>query len=420
MNRTIVAVLASLMLAAPLAAFAQLPDGIQSDLGPAVPNMKVRPGYRVTWAIPPKNVKGLRDARFLQFSGDGKTLYLSQRRDGSILAFRNPDADGVYQDVTTFVKDKKTAQGMHFYDGWLYYQVPAEGSLYKANDPEGDGVANEVIEVLPPGTLPKPGGHPYNAVLVTGKEIYVSASDPKNMTEELDSDTKKIYVFDMDGKNKRVFAGGVRNNEKLRFRPGTTEIWGFDNGTDHFGKSFGDEPAKNQPITDLIPPEELNHYVQDGFYGHPYLVGPRIPRPEFKDRSDLIELANRTIPPALNLPAHWACLGFTFIEKDQFGADHVGDIFVAAHGSWNSLKPVGACVERVFFDKLTGRPYGHHTIIDGFNVGSNGENARRWVRPVDLVEAPDGTLLFTSDDPISGIFRISKSKQPVADAAQQR
>jgi glucose/arabinose dehydrogenase len=397
---------------APLAAFAQLPDGLKSDLGPGVPNMKVRPGYRVTWAINPKNVKGLRDARFMQFSGDGKTLFLSQRRDGSILAFRNPDADGVYQHVTTFVKDKKTAQGMHWYDGWLYYQVPAEGSLYRANDPNGDGIADKVETILEPGTLPKPGGHPYNAVLVTGKEIYVSASDPKNMTEELDSDTKKIYVFDMDGKNKRVFASGVRNNEKLRFRPGTTEIWGFDNGNDNFGKEYGDQPAKDQPITDWLPPEELNHYVQDGFYGHPYLVGPRIPRPEFAKRPDIIELANKTTPPALNLPAHWACLGFTFIEKDHFGADHVGDIFVAAHGSWNSLKQVGACVERVFFDKLTGKPIGHHTIVDGFNARPDGVGSgQRWARPVDLVEAPDGTILFTSDDPISGIFRISKSTQ---------
>ncbi|MGB7158687.1 MAG: hypothetical protein WBD40_11510 [Tepidisphaeraceae bacterium] len=402
-TRVTFALIASLLLI-PSVSRAQLPDGLKSDLGPGVPNMKVRPGYRVTRAIPEK-VKGIRDARFMQFSGDGKTLYLSQRRDGSILAFRDPDAEGVYQTVTTFVKDKKTAQGMHFYDGWLYYQVPAEGSLYRANDPEGDGIANEVVEVLPPGTLPKPGGHPYNAVLVTGKEIYVSASDPQNMTEELESDTKKIYVFDMDGKNKRVFAGGVRNNEKLRFRPGTTEIWGFDNGTDHFGKEYGDQAAQDQPITDLNPPEELNHYVEGGFYGHPYLVGNRVPRPEFIKRPDLIELANKTIPPAWNLHAHWACLGFTFIESDHFGADHKGDIFVASRGSWNSLKPVGSCVERVFFDKLTGKPYGSHTIVDCVTD-------RRWARPIDCVEAPDGTILFSSDEPVSGIFRISRSTTP--------
>jgi glucose/arabinose dehydrogenase len=393
--------------------FAQLPPDLKSDLGPGVPNFRVRPGYRVTRAIPEK-VKELRnrDARFMEFSGDGKTLYLSQRHDGSILAFRDLDADGVYKTVTTFVKDRKSAQGLCWYDGWLYFQVPQEGSLYRANDKNNDGVADEVQTIVPPGTLPKPGGHPYNAVLVTGKEIYISASDSQNMTPELDSPNKKIYVFDMDGKNQRVFATGVRNNEKLRFRPGTTEIWGFDNGNDQFGKPYGDEPAKDQPITDLNPPEELNRYVEGGFYGHPYLVGNRVPRPEFVDRKDLHELADKTIPPEWNLHAHWACLGFTFISKDYFGPDLKGDIFVASHGSWNSLKLVGACVERVMFDKLTGKPCGSITIVD-----CAGEGARRFGRPVDCVEAPDGTILFTSDEPEPGIFRISKSNV-TASAAQ--
>src|SRR5688500_9815117 len=137
-------------------ALAQLPDGVKSDLGPDVPNFKVRPGYRVT-RVSPIKTPGMRDARFMQFSGDGKTLYLSQRRDGSILAFRDPDETGLYKTVTTFVKDKKTAQGMHWHDGWLYYQVPAEGSLYRAKDDNNDGVADGVETILPPGTLPKSG-----------------------------------------------------------------------------------------------------------------------------------------------------------------------------------------------------------------------------------------------------------------------
>jgi hypothetical protein len=33
---------------------------------------------------------------------------------------------------------------------------------------------------------------------------------------------------------------------------------------------------------------------------------------------------------------------------------------------------------------------------------------------VDCVEAPDGTILFSSDDPVSGIFRISKSGESTA------
>ena len=51
-------------------AFAQLPADTQSDLGPGVPAFKVRPGYRVTRALPAK-FPGQRTARFLEFSADG-------------------------------------------------------------------------------------------------------------------------------------------------------------------------------------------------------------------------------------------------------------------------------------------------------------------------------------------------------------
>ena len=70
----------------------------------------------------------------------------------------------------------------------------------------------------------KGGGHPFEGLLVTDTTIYMTCSDPTNMTPELDSPRKTIYAFDADGKNKRVFCHGVRNVEKLRFRPGTTEM----------------------------------------------------------------------------------------------------------------------------------------------------------------------------------------------------
>src|SRR5437870_431826 len=90
---------------------AQLPSDLKnSDLGADMPPFRVRPGYRVTRALPPR-VTGLRDARFLEFSGDGKTLFLSQRREGSVLALRDPDENGVYKTITIFLKDKRTVQG---------------------------------------------------------------------------------------------------------------------------------------------------------------------------------------------------------------------------------------------------------------------------------------------------------------------
>ena len=92
--------------------------------------------------------------------------------------------------------------------------------------------------------------------------------------------------------------------------------------------------------------------------------------------------------------------GFTFLSKDYFPG-HQGDMFVAFHGSWNSTERVGYRIERVLFDSESGRPYGSLRIVsclDGQNVLD---------RPVDCAEAPDGTVLFSSDQS-NRIYRISK------------
>jgi glucose/arabinose dehydrogenase len=60
-------------------------------------------------------------------------------------------------------------------------------------------------------------------------------------------------------------------------------------------------------------------------------------------------------------------------------------------------------VERLLFDDVTGKPYGSQTIVD-----CQGEGRRRHARPVDCAEAPDGTLIFSSDEP-TGLYRLSKS-----------
>jgi glucose/arabinose dehydrogenase len=289
---------------------------------------------------------------------------------------------------------------MDFHAGWLWFTSAKDGSCHKARDNDGDGKADETVTVVKPGGIPAGGGHPYRGILVDDDGFYVTVSDPSNMTAELDTDRKKIYHFNLDGSNRREFASGIRNTEKIQFRPNTREIFGCDHGSDWFGKSYGDT-QRHQPITDLNPPEELNHYIDGGFYGHPYLIGNRVPRPEFASRPDLQELAEKTIPPAFAFPAHWAPNGFTFLSKDYFPSQQ-GDMFVAFHGSWNRSSKGGYCIERVLFDQETGKPYGSLTIVSCL-----GENNRTLGRPVDCAEAPDGTVLFSTDDS-RRIYRISR------------
>ena len=355
-------------------------------LGPGVPAFRVRPGYRVTLVA-----ENIGEVRFLEF-GNNSTLYVSQPRSGAIITLR--ERDGVWTKIADFITEKPTAHGMHFYDGWLWFTQ--SGAVWKARDTDGDGKADELVQVA--ADLPSGGGHWWRSILVTPSGFYTSIGDAENASDPMGTDRQKIWKFNFDGSGKRLFASGLRNTEKLRLRPGTDEVWGSDHGSDMFGGSFG-ETTGNQPITDHIPPEEFNHYVEGGFYGHPFIVGDHLPRQEFRNRPDLLELAAKTIAPAWSLGAHWAVNGWTFIQSEALGLR--GDAVMAAHGSWNSRKKVGYRVERILFDSITGQPMGNQMLVSLLD-----ETGQVLGRPCDVVETPDGSLLF-SDDARGRIYRIT-------------
>lgn len=364
-----------------------MPSRWYSNVGEGTPPFWVRPGYKVT-TVADKLV----NARFMQFDDKGN-LFLSRPNKGDILVLRR-DKDGNYKVASTFVTGHRSVHGLDFKDGWLWFTE--SGAVFKARDTNGDGKADEEVALLK--DLPS-GGHWWRPIFVVDDGFFTGIGDSGNLTESDVPDRQKIWKYSLDGKTRKLWASGIRNTEKLRYRPGTTELYGADHGSDWFGQPLGDKKG-DQPITDWNPPCEFNLYVEGGFYGHPFITGNRVPRIEFQKRPDLIELANKTIPPMWNFGAHWAPNGFSFASKGDFA----GDAIVALHGSWNSLKPVGYRVERVMFDRVTGAPYGAQILVGG--IGQDGNVIGR---PVDVVEEPDGNLLF-SDDETNRIYRISPAK----------
>jgi len=396
-------------------------DSPTASARPAVPappqGITCRPGYTLTVAV-----DDLARARFLEVDPDG-VLYVSRpevppgpgerrSRGGDITRLEDADGDGFYERRTTFVQGPTSLHGLCLAPDesgamWLWYST--SGSIRKARDTSGDGVADENIAVIPDGMLPSGGVHWWRSLLVAHGTIYTSIGDSGNITDETASERQKIWTFDLSGKNKKPFAGGIRNTEKLRLRPGTREVWGLDHGSDWFGRTLDEDPAnpaKGQPITDRYPPEEINHYEEGKFYGHPFIAGEVIPRFEFLDKSDLIELAARNTAPRLSMPAHWAGNGFTFLDpqvvKTSAGkpgampSDHAGDMIACYHGSWNRTQPAGYCVVRVIFDPIEQRPIGYVTLVDGLRRGP-GDRATPVIRPVDAVQVPDGSVLFSCD-----------------------
>ena len=69
---------------------------------------------------------------------------------------------------------------------------------------------------------------------------------------------------------------------------------------------------------------------------------------------------------------------------------------------------MGYQVARVMFDKdskLGGGPCGLQTVVKTL-VKDEGGQWNALARPVDCVQAPDGSVLFSSDVPIGRVYRI--------------
>jgi glucose/arabinose dehydrogenase len=356
----------------------------------------VRDGYQLSVAV-----EGIKMPRFLAMGPDN-TLFVSVPKEGKIVACRDAEGDGTYETQTLFVSGKEPAtilQGMQWHDGWLWFAQL--NSISKARDTNGDGKADEEVQVLGAEQLPtgKRGGHMWRALLIHGGRIYTSVGDQTNATDEPAdaSERRKIWSFALDGSDKKLFASGLRNTEKLAIRPGTDEIWGVDHDIDLMAAKLEGDKKFGQPITDHNPPAELNHYVEGAFYGHPWLVGKNQPNLNFLSEPKLVEYARMATVPEWLMPAHCSANSLTFYSGDKFPQAH-GDIFVAQKGGWNATTKVGYCLSRILFEN--GHPYGELKMV---NFLKNGTEILG--RPTDCTQAPDGSIIF-SDDFGNKVYRL--------------
>jgi glucose/arabinose dehydrogenase len=221
-------------------------------------------------------------------------------------------------------------------------------------------------------------------------KLYISLGQPFNVPPKEKSDLYNewgiggIIRLDRSGKNREVYAYGVRNSVGHDFNPKNGELWFNDNQVDGMG--------------DDVPPGELNRAAKAGqHFGFPWYGGGKVRTVEYKDS----EPPKDAVFPEVEHVAHAADLGMTFYSGTSFPEKYRGGIFSAQHGSWNRTKPVGA---RVMFIPLN---------EDG-TAGDTTPFAEGWLletgeylgRPVDIAQLSDGSLLV-SDDLAGAIYRIS-------------
>src|ERR1700731_251538 len=126
-----------------------------------------------------------------------------------------------------------------------------------------------------------------------------------------------VLVCGPQGKNRRVFATGIRNCVGLAVHPGSGDLWCSTNERDGLG--------------DDLPPDYVTRVRDGGFYGWPwYYIGDNEDPRHKGERPDL--KGKITVPDVL-IQAHSASLGVTFYQGKQFPAKYRGSAFAAEHGS---------------------------------------------------------------------------------------
>ena len=372
---------------------------------PAEAQLKVPPGFEVRLLA-----QGLRP-RLLRVAPNGDIL-VAETFGGRVRILRpTPDGGAIAQN-TVFASGLSLPFGLAFYPPgddpqWLYVAETDKVVRYpyRTGDTGARGNAEVVVPALPHG------GNHYTRDLAfsnDGRTMYVSIGSASNVAEGMgklnpaalqawikekplgatwgyETERADVLAFDPDGKNRRIYATGIRNCVGMAINPSTGELWCSTNERDLLG--------------DNLVPDYVTRVREGGFYGWPwfYIGAHEDPRhagarPDLKDKV--------TVPDVL-IQSHSASLQMMFYTGDMFPADYRGNAFAAEHGSWNRATLTGYKIIRVIVKD--GVPTGEYEdFVTGFVI----DDTAVWGRPVGVAQAKDGSLLF-SDDGNGTIWRVS-------------
>jgi glucose/arabinose dehydrogenase len=328
---------------------------------------------------------------FAKTNGDPQPKTKSKN---SILLLRDADHDGIPEIKKVFLTGLNRPLGMLILDGKFY--VGNTNALivypYEQGQLEMTAEGKKILE-LPAGGY---NNHWTRNLIASrdGKKIYVTVGSGSNVAEHgIDNEIRRADILEInpDGTGERIYASGLRNPVGLGWAPGTNVLWTAVNERDELGD-------------DLVP-DYATSVKDGGFYGWPYAYFGKNEDPRRKgERPDLVA---KTLVPDVPLGAHTASLGLAFNDKNYFGADYPGGLFVAQHGSWNRSALSGYKV--VFVPFKNGKPSGPmQDFLTGFTAAN--ESNKVYGRPVGVVFAQDGSMLVT-DDSGNTIWRITADKK---------
>lgn len=346
---------------------------------PQLQKIKLPPGFRIDYYS--KNVP---KARSMTWGAKG-TLFVGTRSEGKVYALVDTDKDHKADKVYIIASDLNMPNGVAFRNGSLY--VAEVSKVWRYDNIEND-LANPPKPVLVSDQFPTEEHHGWKYIAFgPDDKLYVPVGAPCNICDRPDDKRfASIMRMNANGSGLEVYASGVRNTVGFAWHPQTKELWFTDNGGDRLG--------------DDKPEDELNHAPKPGMhFGYPYCHAGDLLDEEYGKNKKCEDYT----APAIKLGPHVAALGMKFYSGEMFPEEYKGNIFIAEHGSWNRSTPIGYRITMVTMKD--GKAQEYKVFAEGWLEGN-----RAWGRPVDVLQAPDGSLLV-SDDDAGAIYRIAYSNE---------
>jgi glucose/arabinose dehydrogenase len=365
---------------------------------------QVPPGFKIELLA-----SGLRSPRQMRVAPNGD-IFVAETRAGRIRVLRADTKRGKAPIEEIYASSLNGPFGMAFFPAgdnpqWLY--VANTDRVVRFRYASGDLKAVDKGESV--AELPHGYGHSTRDIVFSkdDKRMLVSVGSAGNDGEGMGSppagleswisghslgaawgsETERadVLAFDPDGKNKRIFATGIRNCVGLAIHPATGDLYCSTNERDGMG--------------DNLVPDYVTRVREGAFYGWPWFYIGQNENPRYAGRRP--DLNGKVTVPDVLIQAHSASLGLTFYDKSAFPAEHRGDGFAAEHGSWNRSKRTGYKVIRIRL--RDGVPTGEYEdFVTGFVVN----DSEVWGRPVGVAVANDGALLV-SEDAGGTIWRVT-------------
>jgi glucose/arabinose dehydrogenase len=235
------------LCAFPLAAASQQGDGTDVSISTHVfkPELVAATPERIAALKVPGDftvrpfATGLKNARIIAVSDEG-FIYVSRRDQGDIILLKDANGDGVADEPAQVVANQPGAHGLAL-KGHQFFLVTVK-EVYAA-EIKSDGTLGPLQRIIK--DLPDAGQHA-NRTIAVGPDgmLYISVGSTCNACNESGQESATILRASTDGKDRSIFASGLRNTIGFDWHPQTGELWGFDNGIDFLG--------------DTVQPEELN------------------------------------------------------------------------------------------------------------------------------------------------------------------